>query len=62
MEAINDYSEKYKGKLNGKIVLINPAREFDPPTEPALDRLDGDELEELAEAPEPMRLPPSSGR
>ena len=58
VEAINDYSEKYKGKLNGKIVLINPAREFDPPTEPALDRLDGDELEELAEAPEPMRLPP----
>ena len=56
--AIKDYSEKYKGKLNGKIVLINPAREFEPPTEPPLDRLDSDELDALAEAPEPMRLPP----
>ncbi|MEE9264373.1 MAG: M20/M25/M40 family metallo-hydrolase [Vicinamibacteria bacterium] len=57
-KAIKDYSEKYRGKLDGKIVLINPAREFESPTEPALDRLDDDELDELAEAPEPMRLPP----
>ena len=57
-KAIEDYAEEYKGKLNGRIVLINPAREIEPPTEPALDRLDYDELDELAEAPDPMRLPP----
>ena len=57
-KAIKDYSEEYKDKLDGKIVLINPAREFESPTEPVLDRLDDDELDELAEAPEPMRLPP----
>jgi hypothetical protein len=57
-KAIEEYAEEHRGKLLGKIVLISPAREFEPPTEPALDRLDGDELEELAGAPEPMRLPP----
>lgn len=58
VKEIEDYSKKHKGKLNGKIVLIHAAREFEPATEPALDRLDDDELEELSDAPKPLRLPP----
>ena len=56
--AIEDYTVKHRGKLKGKMVLMSPAREFEPPTEPATERLDPEALEELAEAPEPMALPP----
>jgi len=56
--AIEDYTVKHRGRLKGKMVLMSPAREFEPPTEPATERLDREALEELAEAPEPMALPP----
>jgi len=56
--AIEKYAEEHRGKLNGKIVLMSPLVEFEPPTEPATNRYDPEELEKLAEAPEPMALPP----
>ncbi|HEX9723859.1 MAG TPA: M28 family peptidase [Vicinamibacteria bacterium] len=56
--AIENYAKENRGKLKGKIVLISPLIELEPPTEPATDRLDAAELESLSEAPEPMALPP----
>ena len=56
--AIEKYAEEHRGKLNGKIVLMSPLVKFEPPTVPATNRLDPEELEKLAEAPEPMALPP----
>lgn len=56
--AIEEYAEENRGKLAGRIVLVSPAVELEPPTEPATDRYDSQELGELAEAPEPMALPP----
>lgn len=56
--AIEGYANEHRGKLKGKVVLISPRVELEPPTEPATDRLDREELERLAQAPEPMALPP----
>ena len=56
--AIENYAKENRGKLKGKIVLMSPLVELEPPTEPATDRLDPQELETLTAAPEPMALPP----
>jgi hypothetical protein len=55
---IREYSERHKGKLRGKIVLIHPLRDLPPPEQPASERLNERGLGELAEAPEPYAPPP----
>src|SRR5690242_14255038 len=45
--------EKYKGKLNGKIVLTTPMREVPAHFDPLGTRLNEKDLLELADAPEP---------
>ena len=52
-KLIEDYAEAQRGKLRGKIVMFQLAREFKPAVTPATDRLDGEELVSLAMAPEP---------
>ena len=47
--------EKYKGKLNGKIVLTAPTREVPAHFEPQGTRLNEKELLALADAPEPRQ-------
>ena len=44
---IADYSEEYSGQLRGKVVLIQPAREFSLPTEATAARLDDEQLDEI---------------
>ncbi len=56
--AIQNYVQKYRGKLKGKIVLIDPARDFTLPTEPASERYDEEKLASIAKAPDPQALPP----
>ncbi|MGH9764945.1 MAG: M20/M25/M40 family metallo-hydrolase, partial [Blastocatellia bacterium] len=45
--------DKYKGKLKGAIVLLDPARDVKADFEPLGERLNADKLLELADAPEP---------
>ncbi len=54
---IRDYIERHKGKLRGKIVLIDPPRDFDLPTRPAGERYDEKDLADLSRAPDPAALP-----
>ena len=56
--AIDDYAKENRGKLAGKIVLMSPLIELEPPTEAPTDRLDASELEDLSQEPEPLALPP----
>jgi hypothetical protein len=56
-EAIADFIEKHKGKLKGKIVLISPGIDFEPPITPDSRRYDGERLGEIAEAPTPTKAP-----
>jgi hypothetical protein len=56
--AVEKYIEEHTGKLTGKVVLMAGAREFEPATKPASQRWDEDKLASLAEAPEPVPLPP----
>ncbi len=49
--------EKYKGKLNGKIVLTAPMRDVAAHFDPLGTRLNEKELLELADAPEPRQGP-----
>jgi hypothetical protein len=55
---------KYKGKLRGKIVLLNPARQVDPNFAPPAQRTSDEVLRKLAEAKpdagEPQGLPTSA--
>ncbi len=55
---IQRYIEQYRGKLAGRIVLLEPLRELEPPTTPASQRLDAAQLADLAAAPEPFKSPP----
>jgi carboxypeptidase Q len=55
------FIEQQRGKLNGKVVLIEPWRELPLPTEPPSRRYDDAKLAELATAPEPFK-PPSYER
>jgi hypothetical protein len=48
--------DKYKGKLQGKIVLFSPARRVDPLFDPPAQRQTGEELQNLANA-QPWREP-----
>jgi hypothetical protein len=57
LARIKEYSEEYKGKLGGKIVLITPPPELDFPSEPAGQRYDDDNLASISIAPEPFRAP-----
>jgi carboxypeptidase Q len=52
-ERIRSYGEAYKGKLHGKVVLFDTARELDLPREAVGRRLEPDKLTAIAEAPEP---------
>ncbi|HEX8459128.1 MAG TPA: M20/M25/M40 family metallo-hydrolase [Pyrinomonadaceae bacterium] len=50
--------EKYRGKLKGAIVLVNPIRKVDAHFDPLGARLNEKELLALANAPDPASLPP----
>jgi hypothetical protein len=55
---VREYVARQRGKLRGRIVLIEPAVESRPATTPALTRYDEAELAKLAAAPEPFATPP----
>jgi hypothetical protein len=57
-DRIDDYIERYAGKLRGKIVLIDPARDFDLPTKPAGSRYDAMALDKMSLAPDPAPKEP----
>lgn len=54
---IRKYTEEQKGRLAGKIVLIEPARELPQPAEPDSQRYDDAKLASIGAAPEPFALP-----
>jgi carboxypeptidase Q len=54
---IKRYSEEQKGRLRGKVVLIETERELAPPTKPPSERYDEEKLTGIAAAPEPF-VPP----
>jgi hypothetical protein len=57
-EALIDaYIEKYRGKLRGKIVLIEALKTIETQNRPMSQRLAGNELSETAEAPQPVPPP-----
>jgi hypothetical protein len=51
-ERIAEYRDKWKGKLQGKIILLGQPRDFDEPTQPDSSRLDKDKLAALVQEPE----------
>jgi hypothetical protein len=51
------YVAEQRGRLRGKLVLIEPRRELAPPTAPAVTRFDDAELSRLAAAPDPFPTP-----
>ena len=55
---VQEYATRQRGKLAGRIVLMEPLRELAPATAPAVTRLDDAELAKLAAAPEPQTLVP----
>jgi len=55
---VQEYAKQKRGKLAGRIVLIEPLRELPPATAPAVSRFDDADLAKLAAAPEPEPLPP----
>ena len=57
-ERIRSYTASQKGKLEGRIVLIEPVRELTPPTEPASERYDDKKLADVGGAPDPFAPPP----
>ena len=57
-KTVAEYVRKNKGQLKGKMVLLHAERKFDSPTKPASRRLEGDELSDLSDAPEPYAAPP----
>ncbi|HET6277169.1 MAG TPA: M20/M25/M40 family metallo-hydrolase [Candidatus Polarisedimenticolia bacterium] len=50
---IRDYAAEHAGKLRGKIVLLNPEREFEPAITAPARRHEDEDLKSLFEAPEP---------
>ncbi len=54
---IDKYTAEQRGKLRGKIVMVEPLREMALPTRPAVDRYDASELDSLAGAPEAFARP-----
>jgi carboxypeptidase Q len=57
-ERIRNYAVDQKGRLRGRIVLIEPARELRPPTDPPSERYDDKKLADVAAAPDPFAAPP----
>ena len=57
-ERIASYSAEQKGRLKGRIVLVEPLRELKPPTEAPSERYDDKKLAEIVAAPEPFAAPP----
>jgi len=57
-KGIEDFASKHKGRLRGKVVLIEPSRRLDLPTKPEVERYDDAKLELLAQGPEPEAEPP----
>ncbi len=55
---ISEYADEHRGKLRGRIVLLDPEREFEPATSPATTRLDTGDLSEVAMARVPEPVPP----
>jgi len=55
---IEAYKERYRGKLRGKVVMIDLPVPFELPEEPYQYRFDDQALAELAKASEPGVLPP----
>ena len=51
---LNQYMAAWKGKLRGKIVLLNPKREIAPETQPLFTRYNERDLSDLALAPTPV--------
>ena len=51
------FIEQQRGKLGGRIVLLEGLHELKPPTEAASQRLDDSHLAELVAAPEPFKSP-----
>jgi carboxypeptidase Q len=58
------YVARYRGRLRGKIVLIEPERPLEPPIQPLLHRFTAEELAEIAAPPAagPPRLPSVGAR
>jgi carboxypeptidase Q len=57
-KGIEDYAANQKGKLRGKVVLIEPSMRLDLPTKPEVERYDDAKLGILAQGPEPEAVPP----
>src|SRR5262245_21182737 len=49
--GLRGYASAQKGKLHGKIVLIDPPQKLPPPTEATVERFDTAKLDKLAETP-----------
>jgi carboxypeptidase Q len=57
-KGIEDYASNQKGRLRGKVVLIEPSKRLDLPTKPEVERYDDAKLGILAQGPEPESQPP----
>lgn len=57
LERIQKYVAEEKGKLHGKIVLMDPMHKLDPGTEPPVQRLSEKDLSTLSQSPEPSASP-----
>src|SRR5262245_49928733 len=55
---VREYAARQRGKLAGRVVLIEPPRELPAATAAALHRMDDAELQHLEAAPEPQALLP----
>jgi hypothetical protein len=54
---VDAYSARWRGKLRGRFVLIDPVRTLVPPEKPPAERYDAAEIEALFAAPEPRPVP-----
>jgi carboxypeptidase Q len=50
---IDAYIERWRGKLRGRYVMIDPPRALEPPAKPLVERYDDAGLESLVRAPDP---------
>jgi carboxypeptidase Q len=57
-EELEKYFREYKGKLRGKIVLLQKPRDVTPVTTPPASRYSDADLAKEADAPTPFALPP----
>ena len=57
-KGIKEYAERQKGKLRGKIVLLEPTRPLLLPTQKEAERYDAAKLEEIAKGPDPEPAAP----